>query len=120
MLNAKFGFQLFPVFLAVSRGLPDGFVEERPLFLALLEFACQFDSDFIWFAVSVDDFVDDVDHLIENLFNNRITQAVAFQNVKVVLVCLCIEFLFCQRSGRMAITSQLTCLAVFVAIHHVW
>ena len=79
MLNAKFGFQFFLVLLALGCGFPDGFVEESPFLLTLLEFACQFDSDFVWLAVGIDNFVDDVNHLIKNLLDDRVAQAVALQ-----------------------------------------
>ena len=79
MLDAKLLFKYFAIFFAVCCIFSDGDIHLLTFFLAVLQLTCQLYSNFIGFSISSNDFIHNIDHLIENLLDNRIAQAVTLQ-----------------------------------------
>ena len=72
IVNAEFFLQNLAVSLIFRSGLGDCLCHLLPFLSALLEFPRQFYSDLVRLAICCNDLIDDIGHLVENLFHHRI------------------------------------------------
>ena len=63
---------------------------------AILQVACHFYADFVKGTIGLDDFIHHIDHLIENLLNDRIPKTILGQYVQMVFQFFLIDLVFGQ------------------------
>ena len=118
MAHAEVLLQLLLDVLIFLSGPVDGIGHTLALGGILFQLPGKFHTDLIRFAVSVDDSVYDVDHLIENLFYDRVTKSILREDVQSVLVFPAFDFLFGERSLGVPVSGLGAGFAVFHAFFH--
>ena len=71
-------------------------------------------------AIPVSDSIDHIDHLVENLFHNRIPEGVLRYLIKVFLKDFVVNLFLCQGLFGMIVAGADAGDTIFIAIHHVW
>ena len=97
-------------------------VDALGLFLAVFcthfQVTCQFDANFIKGAISRHNTIDDIYHLVENLFHYRIAEAVMRKEFKARFQFFVCKFLLSEGTSGMAISSLFTSLTIVEPLVH--
>ncbi len=118
MFQPKFFNQDFPILLVFRCTVLDGLRHFFAFFRAFLQLSGQFDSHLVRLAVRIDDRIDDIDHLVQNLFDDRIAQRIHGKRGQMFLIHFTFQIFARHGTLGMVVVCRFARFAVLHSLLH--